>query len=128
MHRTGTPQRFGSSSWASGPDPAARPIDLAYLRRYTLGDASLEREVLDLFCDHAPVVLAWLKSASSEKAWREAAHTLKGSALSVGAWEVAREAERAEAASFKGAEEILAAIQAAIEDVRDFLAASQLEA
>jgi len=101
------------------------PIDFAYLRRYTFGDASLEREVLELFCNHAPCLIAALKSASSEKAWRNAAHSLKGSALALGAREVAREAERAEAAStrYDEANDIVPNLERAVDEVRRFVAA-----
>lgn len=72
-------------------------IDRAYLARYTLGNLALEIEVLNLFAGQAPITLAELANAASEKAWRDAAHTLKGSARAVGAWKVAEGAEWAEA-------------------------------
>jgi len=56
------------------------PIDFAHLRRYTFGDEQLEREVLELFCIHAPGLLEEMKAATNPAAWREAAHSLKGSA------------------------------------------------
>lgn len=75
---------------------ADAPIDHAYLARFTMGNAALEREVLDLFAEHAPTYLLQLMAAETERAWYEAAHTLKGSARAVGARRVALEAERAE--------------------------------
>jgi HPt (histidine-containing phosphotransfer) domain-containing protein len=116
----------GIADSGSGPSP----VDFAYLRRYTLGDASLEREVLELFCSHAPGLVADLASASSEKAWRDAAHSLKGSALSLGIWEVAREAERAEAASAQYIEagDIVTNLARMVDDVRSFVAALYLHA
>ncbi|MGL4395503.1 MAG: Hpt domain-containing protein [Hyphomicrobium sp.] len=72
------------------------PIDLAHLRRYTLGDAGLEREVLDLFLAQLPKTIAALSTAGDDKAWRMAAHTLKGSGRAVGAWRLAMLAEQAE--------------------------------
>ncbi|MEQ1718528.1 MAG: Hpt domain-containing protein [Hyphomicrobium sp.] len=72
------------------------PVDLKHLRRYTLGDASLEREVLDLFLGQLPQTIAALGAAASEKDWKMAAHTLKGSGRAVGAWRIARIAEQAE--------------------------------
>jgi HPt (histidine-containing phosphotransfer) domain-containing protein len=77
-------------------EPPAPLVDLAHLSRYTLGDRALEQEVLQLFAAEAPATLARLKCADSDRAWREAAHTIKGSARAVGAWPVARLAERAE--------------------------------
>ncbi len=72
------------------------PIDFAHLSRYTLGDKALEHEVLQLFAAEVPVTLGRLRSADTDRAWQEAAHTIKGSARAVGAWEVAGLAEKAE--------------------------------
>ena len=72
------------------------PIDHAYLGRFTLGNTSLEHEVLELFADHAPTYLLRLMAASTDRAWYEAAHTLKGSARAVGARQVGALAEEAE--------------------------------
>ena len=63
------------------------PIDHPHLARYTLGNRALEQEVLQLFADQAPQTLASLAAANSAKAWHAAAHTLKGSAMAVGAWQ-----------------------------------------
>jgi HPt (histidine-containing phosphotransfer) domain-containing protein len=102
---------------------SAAPIDLDYLRRYTMGNIGLEHEVLHLFSQHAPAILAELRTASSERAWRQAAHTIKGSALSLGAWRVARIAEQMEAASqrphdWRG---LLVDLELAIEEARRFI-------
>ena len=72
------------------------PIDRTYLARFTLGNAALEREVLQLFADQVPLYLQALRDARVRKAWREAAHTIKGSASAVGAWRLVRFAEIAE--------------------------------
>ncbi len=73
------------------------PIDRAYLSRYTLGDGALETEVLGLFCGQSFVYLDRLRDAASLAEWRDAAHSLKGSAQAVGAVFVAEAARRAEA-------------------------------
>lgn len=73
------------------------PIDHVHLARYTMGNRQLEREVLGLFADQAPETLAALDAAHCAKSWHLAAHTLKGSARAVGAWELAAAAEDAEA-------------------------------
>ena len=116
---------FVAAESQSYGDAPSEPVSLDYLRRYTLGNVEVEREVLQLFCAHAPTVLAELKSASSQKVWRDAAHTLKGSALSLGAWRVARLAEQAEAISFDGRDSValLSTLEAAIDEARDFIAA-----
>jgi hypothetical protein len=42
----------------SAAEPAAdRPLDHAHLRRYTLGDAKLEREILGLFLAQIPLTI-----------------------------------------------------------------------
>ena len=80
---------------ASAASPAVA-IDLEHLQRYTLGNRSLQEEVLALFRSQSEVYLQQLRDASDEKAWTDTAHTLKGSARSVGAMDVARGAEDAE--------------------------------
>ena len=80
----------------SGAGTGVKPIDLAYLRRFTLGNTELEREVLDLFAEHSGGYLTQLRRAANAKEWHDAAHTLKGSARAVGAWRVGRAAEAAE--------------------------------
>ena len=77
-----------------------KPVDLVYLGRFTMGNQSLEREVLDLFILHIPRYLAELRGAVTAKAWHDAAHTLKGAARGVGAWRIARCAEAAERLRF----------------------------
>jgi HPt (histidine-containing phosphotransfer) domain-containing protein len=76
--------------------PAAAAIDRAYLARFTLGNASLAREVLELFAAQAPLYLEALQRASTDREWRQAAHTLKGAAAAVGARQLQRLAELAE--------------------------------
>ena len=56
---------------------SAAPIDHRHLARYTLGNRALEVDVLHLFADQAPLTLADLVGAMSDKAWHMAAHTLK---------------------------------------------------
>jgi HPt (histidine-containing phosphotransfer) domain-containing protein len=80
-------------------DPVARskpPVDLAQLRRFTLGNVELEREILGLFAEQAPIMLAALDRAVTVKHWRDATHTLKGSSASIGAWLVAEAAGQGE--------------------------------
>jgi HPt (histidine-containing phosphotransfer) domain-containing protein len=77
----------------------SRPVDLVHLSRYTLGERALEHEVLELFCTQSVVYLDRLREAPSDKAWNDAAHSLKGSAQAIGAWRAAEAAEHAEALS-----------------------------
>lgn len=100
-------------------------VDLKHLRRYTLGDVMLEREVLDLFLAQLPITIAALKGAASEREWRVAAHTLKGSGRAVGAWHLARLAELAERTApgknRNNCSEAVARIEAAAEETRQFI-------
>lgn len=76
---------------------SGRPVDLVHLARQTLGNRSLEREVLGLFHTQSEIYLQRLKDAGKDKDWADAAHTIKGSARGIGAWSVANSAEAAEA-------------------------------
>ena len=79
--------------------PVERPIDLEHLFRMTLGDHSLEREVLALFDRQAGMLMERIAQAPSPGSSAAAAHTLKGSARGIGAWQVARAADMVEAAA-----------------------------
>jgi HPt (histidine-containing phosphotransfer) domain-containing protein len=82
---------------ADAPDTAAA-IDSGHLARMTFGDRDLERELLDLFDRQAAILIVRMR-AGGEAALAPLAHTLKGSAASVGAAAVARAAQTAERAS-----------------------------
>jgi HPt (histidine-containing phosphotransfer) domain-containing protein len=71
---------------------AKPPLDLTHLRRFTLGSLDLEHEILDLYATQAPVMMRAIDRASSEREWRDATHTMKGSSASIGAWLVAKAA------------------------------------
>jgi HPt (histidine-containing phosphotransfer) domain-containing protein len=111
---------------SGGSRDEAAPIDHAYLARFTLGNTSLEREVLELFADHAPTYLLRLMAATTDRAWYEAAHTLKGSARAVGARQVGALAEEAERIKgFSDPEARAASIDAlsgALGDARQYIA------
>ena len=66
------------------PATSAAVIDLGQLARMTLGDRSLEREVLQLFDRQAGLLLARMHSGEPAVV-ATLAHTLKGSAASIGA-------------------------------------------
>lgn len=66
-----------------------RPVDLVHLAKYTMGNRDLEHEVLRLFTKQSLIYLERLRNAADQRTWREAAHTLKGSARGIGAWQVA---------------------------------------
>jgi HPt (histidine-containing phosphotransfer) domain-containing protein len=76
---------------------SAETIDRAHLRRMTFGDRGLEREVLELFDRQSAILIARMRSADSASV-AALAHTLKGSALGVGAGGVASAAAAIELA------------------------------
>jgi len=83
--------------WMPSPPlaPDDGPIDIDHLARMTLGDASLEREVLAMFSAQCAGLLGALTGLPPEA--DVLAHTLKGSARAIGAFGVAEAAERLEA-------------------------------
>jgi len=98
---------------AETPSPGSdeRAIDLVHLSRMTLGDRSLEREVLQLF-DRQSTMLIERMEASTPAVTAAIAHTLKGSARGVGATRVASAADAVElACAAPGAAAIAAAIR-----------------
>jgi len=75
-------------------------LDMAHLRRYTLDDVPLQREVLGLFKDQVKsTVIELQRSCEDPAAWAMSAHTLKGTARAVGAFHLGRAAEQAERSS-----------------------------
>jgi HPt (histidine-containing phosphotransfer) domain-containing protein len=102
--------------WMSSPPlvPDDGPIDFAHLNRITLGDASLEREVLAMFAAQSAHLIDAIAAVPADV--RALAHTLKGSARAIGAFAVADAAEQLEEALASGADpsERLAALGKAV--------------
>ena len=71
-------------------------LDLDHLDRYVAGDVTLRDEVLSIFEDQAAMWLRTLDPKADDQAWRDAAHSLKGAARGVGAWDVGHACEQAE--------------------------------
>ena len=71
------------------------PADLSQLQRFTNGDNALACEVLELFLTGTPLHYECLKQACSGEVycapsnWHLAIHTIKSSAVTVGAWDAA---------------------------------------
>ena len=109
---------------------STKPVDLAHLSQYTGGDARLDAEVLQLFVrqtEESIQRLDLLLDTGNTKAWREAAHSLKGAAGGVGAFVVAEMAGRAESAD-PGADrskaaECLVRLRESCDVAREFIAA-----
>jgi HPt (histidine-containing phosphotransfer) domain-containing protein len=60
-------------------------INFTHLDAYTAGDAALTAEVLALFEEQASLWMRLLTADAPADSWRDAAHTLKGAALGIGA-------------------------------------------
>ncbi len=92
------------------------PVDLVHLRRHTLGNRDLEREVLRLFARQAEIAMQRIKTVTDPAVLRENVHIVNGSAKGVGAWKVADRADAAERALIDGKTPDLAPLRAAIEE------------
>lgn len=79
--------------WMPSPPlaPDNGPIDIDHLQRAVLGDDGLEREVLAMFSAQAAGLIDQLAVLPPHA--MDLAHTLKGSALAIGAFRVADAAE-----------------------------------
>jgi HPt (histidine-containing phosphotransfer) domain-containing protein len=103
--------------------PDEQPIDRTHLFRMTLGDHSLEREVLELFARQASLLIERMATVNPAGV-ATLAHTLKGSARGIGAWSVARAAEAVEATVGGGCDPgpAVAALSAAASEARAAIA------
>jgi len=73
-------------------------VNFSYLADYTANDAALMDEVLGIFTQQSELWLRLLAPDSDADGWRDAAHTLKGAALGIGAQDLAKVCADAEAA------------------------------
>ena len=92
---------------ATGDTP--RAVDFGHLERYALADQSLVDEVLAIFRQQAEVWMPQFDPAAPDKAWRDLAHSLKGSALGIGAVALAAACGDAESSKDATASEKIAA-------------------
>lgn len=76
--------------------PYNAPVDLVYLSSLTMGDASLETEILGMFAAQLPIYLASLSNSENTNDRKVALHTLKGAARSVGALQLSELAQQME--------------------------------
>jgi HPt (histidine-containing phosphotransfer) domain-containing protein len=111
---------FEGVEWMPSPPlvPDETPIDLAHLSRATLGRRDLEREVLTLFDQQSADIVAKLEAGSGDT--RFLVHTLKGSAMGIGAFGVVSAAQQFESAMAEGAflDDALFTLQHAVTEAR----------
>ena len=72
-------------------------IDCDHLEKYVVGDSALRDEILSIFVDQAQMLIEKFSVDQTDEGWRSTAHTLKGAARGVGAWDVGALCEEAEA-------------------------------
>jgi HPt (histidine-containing phosphotransfer) domain-containing protein len=101
-------------SASPGQEQKLATLDQDHLGRMTLGDRRLEHEVLEIFARQNSLILSRIAGAEPGLV-AAAAHTLKGSARGVGAWRVARAAERLEQAATEADEDAMKAAIAELE-------------
>ena len=106
--------------WMPSPPlaPDDGPIDFDHLKRMTLGDASLEQEVLAMFAAQSTKLIGALAALPADAG--ALAHTLKGSARAIGAFGVGEAAARLEQGLANGSNpsDLLAELAEAIALVR----------
>jgi HPt (histidine-containing phosphotransfer) domain-containing protein len=73
-------------------------LDLGHLTSMTGGDADLSLEVLGIFREQAGLWSRLLDPIGEPSQWSDAAHTLKGASLGIGALKLAAACARAEKA------------------------------
>lgn len=96
------------------------PLDFAHLSRQTFGDRALEAEILSLFLQQVRSAGARLRTASADER-KMLAHGLKGSARSIGAFELGDAAAALELAPGDG--RIARRVCDRIDQVADLIAA-----
>lgn len=104
-------------------DRAPLMLDAQHLSEMTGGDAALAAEVIGLFLEQGAACAPSLSADRPRRVWADAAHALKGSALGVGAFALARACTRAERLGRGEAEPETGEADAALDAVHAALAA-----
>lgn len=111
---------FSRPGGENSPQARPRPLNMEHLACQTMGDRALEEEVLALFSHHINAIGHSFLRADTEVRLR-LAHTLKGTARSVGAFMLADCAERLEKDPHDKA--LLLRLTELICEINDFIAA-----
>jgi HPt (histidine-containing phosphotransfer) domain-containing protein len=96
-------------------------VDFGYLEGFAAGDATVVREVLQLFLDQAKTWDAGLAAADAA-AFRDLAHNIKGTSRGVGATALGHLAAVAEHEGVGRAPALRAALAEAVAEVEAYLA------
>lgn len=114
--------------------PASNAIDFDHLEKYVMGDAGLRGEVLEIFIAQLDVHMRDLDPLRDDLSWKNTAHTLKGAARGVGAWDVGDLCQEAETLigdinnKLKAREALLAALRLKARVAADAARAASAEA
>jgi len=80
----------------------SRPIDLVHLGNQTQGDQELEAEILGIFKNQSQIYMKMMLNSCDVTTRIRAAHSLKGAARSIGAFNLAELAAQVEHARHSG--------------------------
>ena len=94
-------------------------LDLEHLLAMTGGDADLAEEVIGIFRHQVEIWSRLLDPRAPSSQWADAAHTLKGAALSIGAQELAETCSIAEKAGRDEAPPTPAGAALLLNDIKD---------
>lgn len=96
-------------------------LDRAHLNTMTGGDTALALEVIEIFREQTGLWSRLLDPKAEPKQWADAAHTMKGTCLSIGALQLASYCERAETAGRSDNPPSITAVAVLLGDIRDCL-------
>jgi HPt (histidine-containing phosphotransfer) domain-containing protein len=96
-------------------------MDLAHLAAMTGGDTELGLEVIEIFQHQAQLWSRLLDPRLPAREWSDAAHTLKGASLGIGALKLAAVCERAEKAGRSETAPSPAHASVLLNDIKDSL-------
>jgi HPt (histidine-containing phosphotransfer) domain-containing protein len=103
------------------PRPDLPILDLGHLAAMTGNDPELGIEVIEIFQQQAQLWSRMLDPRLEAKTWSDAAHTLKGASLGIGALRLAAACERAEKAGRSAAAPSPAHAAVLLGDIKDAL-------
>lgn len=103
------------------PDAPLSVLDLEHLSAMTGGDDALAVEVIDIFHHQADIWSRLLDPRLDSARWADAAHTIKGASLGIGALKLAAACERAERAGRADVPPGVTAASVLLNDIKDAL-------
>ena len=102
-------------------------LDRAHLKTMTGGDKDLALEVIEIFREQTGLWMRLMDPKAEPRQWADAAHTLKGACLSLGAMRLASVCERAEKAGRSETPPSLTAAAVLLGELRDCLSVTMEE-